>query len=207
MISLKEKNLFFDFITLFIIVFFFNVLFLMVSYYIYNKSLFDSSDLQLLSVRKFISYVIVLPLIEELAFRGFFSFTNKLTVLLSLLCLLIIIVIYFKVNTWTIAFISIMIVLGGYLIIGKNSLSLFNGFIENYFILLLVISSFLFSIAHIRNYNEFNFQTILMIIPRFIGGLYFGYIAFKYGILKSFLLHLINNLLPFVYLSYKFLKA
>ncbi len=200
MFELEEKNRLFDF-SLFIVLTLFSVFFIIVVYRIYDKPLFDGESMDMFNWGKFFSICILLPIIEEFAFRGFFSFSNSVVIIFSLLCLGI--VLYTFLGQALIVF-TILFIVGMVLLKNEKILLSFNEFIGVNFNILLIITAFLFSIGHIKNYEEVTVFTSLMLFPRFISGVYFGYIAYKYGILQSTILHMLNNLLPFVILFIKY---
>ncbi|MDR6300247.1 membrane protease YdiL (CAAX protease family) [Mesonia maritima] len=67
---------------------------------------------------------------------------------------------------------------------------------QNYFIM-IYLTSICFGAIHMTNYEEVNVQTFLSVIGRVMGGFYFAFIVTKYSLKSSYLLHAINNIIPF----------
>lgn len=60
--------------------------------------------------------------------------------------------------------------------------------------ILVILSSFAFSIAHISNYQEtLSLSAILIAIPFFINGIIYALVRIKYGLFYSILLHIFSN--------------
>ena len=200
--SLEDKRALFDFVYLFLIVLSFNIGFLILKYYIFNKPIFDENEMSYLKIGTFISFVLVIPLLEEFCFRGIFMIPKKtIFIYPTLICIIVFILIFLKLDFKSIILITIISILGILYVINiANVRGNFNFFIENHHTILIIVSAIIFSIIHITNYESRDLETYLKLIPRLTGGLYLGYIAYKYGISKSYLMHVLNNLLPFIYL-------
>jgi membrane protease YdiL (CAAX protease family) len=68
-----KKDWTFDFIYLFLILITVSIVFLISTYLLFNKPLFEADDLKLLRTpEKLLMVVIVIPIIEEFSMRGLF---------------------------------------------------------------------------------------------------------------------------------------
>lgn len=195
-----KKNILFDFVYLFAIIISLNIIILISSYLIFSKPLFDDEDLKLLNLEKLILFIFILPIIEEFSIRGIFAFNNKIYIMISVVSTIIILFAFIN-NILFSSILSLFIIIFGIYILANNDFRInFNSFIKNNHLYILILSSFIFGILHLGNYDKIDFHTFFKIIPKFIMGLYFGYIAYKYGILYSYMMHCINNTLPFLIL-------
>lgn len=197
MFSFKDKNIQFDFIYLFIFVFTFNMLILKIINHIYKKPFIDEDDFSKLTIGIFVTYVFLIPLIEELCFRGVLSLSKKIF-FVSLVAILIVLLCFFKFNFISLSIISLIIILGILTLVNNDLIFRIKRFVDENIIIVIIITAILFSIAHLKNYESINVEAYLKIIPKFTGGLYLGYIAYKYGISRSYILHGMNNLIPFI---------
>lgn len=192
----RKKNILFDFCYLFIVLLATSAIFLISTYIYYELPLFDDDDLKLLNYNKLILFIVIIPLIEEFALRGIFDLKNKLFIFLFILCSTTVVLI-FAAKLWiSIPILAIVLFVGGTTFFNLTYRNLFNKFIARYFIYFLTCSSICFGLLHLNNYETIDIHTILKILPRIVGGFYLGYIAKKYGILYSWLMHAVNNLIP-----------
>ncbi|WP_370398139.1 CPBP family glutamic-type intramembrane protease [Tenacibaculum dicentrarchi] len=158
-----------------------------------KKPFIDEDDFSKLTIGIFVTYLFLIPLIEELCFRGVLSLSKKIF-FVSLVAILIVLLCFFKFN-----FISLSIINLGILTLVNNDLIFrIKRFVDENIIIVIIITAILFSIAHLKNYESINVEAYLKSIPKFTGGLYLGYISYKYGISRSYILHGINNLIPFI---------
>lgn len=70
---------------------------------------------------------------------------------------------------------------------------------------LFYITALVFALAHITNYTNIKgiwFLIPLLVSPQLVGGLSFGYIRAKFGIIWSILAHFVNNLFPVIYFAF-----
>lgn len=195
----QEKDFAFDFIYLFLIVIILNISFLISTYLIFNKPVFDTGDLKILRTpEKLLIFIIIIPIIEEFSMRGLFVINNKLNIILWTVCLIVILFTFIS-KLWVLIPITLGIVaLSLLLLFNFEFRQAFNHFISNYFLLFLFLTSVVFGLLHLSNYQTLDTHTVLKILPRILGGFYLGYIANKYGIMYSILMHCVNNIIPFL---------
>lgn len=193
---LRNKNIIFDFIFLFAILIGASTLFLISTYMCYGKPLFDSEDLKVLNYDKFLLAIFIIPAIEEFGTRGIFALRNRAFILLFILCTSIVLYTFIS-NAWlSIPIFFIILVTGVTSFCNVKYRVIINTYIKNNFINFLLFSSVVFGLLHINNYKIVDIHTYLKILPRILGGIYLGYIANKYGIIYSCLMHSINNMIP-----------
>ncbi|WP_371562919.1 type II CAAX prenyl endopeptidase Rce1 family protein [Flavobacterium sp. Arc2] len=192
-----KKDWTFDFIYLFLILIVINIVFLISTYLIFNKPLFQADDLKLLRTpEKLLMAVIIIPIIEEFSMRGLFVVNNKLNIILWTLCLIAIFFTFIS-QSWVLTPLMLgLITLSLILFFNFEFRRTFNRFISNYFLFFLCLTSIVFGLLHLSNYPILDTHTVLKIFPRILGGFYLGYIANKYGIKYSILMHCINNTIP-----------
>jgi membrane protease YdiL (CAAX protease family) len=195
----QKKDFIFDFIHLFLIVTILSFAFLISTYLIFNKPLFDADDLKLLRTpEKLVIFVIIIPIIEEFSMRGMFVLNNKLNIILWTICLILILFTFISQRWVLLPLILGILALSLFLFFNFEFRQAFNHFISNYFLLFLFLTSVVFGFLHLTNYQTLDTHTVLKILPRILGGFYLGYIANKYGIMYSILMHCVNNIIPFL---------
>jgi membrane protease YdiL (CAAX protease family) len=195
----QEKDFIFDFIHLFLIVTILSFAFLISTYLIFNKPLFDADDLKLLRTpEKLVIFVIIIPIVEEFSMRGMFVLNNKLNIILWTICLILILFTFISQRWVLLPLILGILALSLFLFFNFEFRQAFNHFISNYFLLFLFLTSVVFGFLHLTNYQTLDTHTVLKILPRILGGFYLGYIANKYGIMYSILMHCVNNIIPFL---------
>jgi hypothetical protein len=198
-----KKDWTFDFIYLFLILITVSIVFLISTYLLFNKPLFEADDLKLLRTpEKLLMVVIVIPIIEEFSMRGLFVVNNKLNIILWTLCLIAVFFTFIS-QPWVLTpVMSGLITLSLLLFFNFEFRRTFNRFISNYFLFFLCLTSIVFGLLHLSNYPTLDTHTVLKIFPRILGGFYLGYIANKYGIKYSILMHCINNTIPLLMVVY-----
>lgn len=194
-----EKNIIFDFVYLFISLMVCTCLFLILVYIINGKPLFDDSDLKFLEIKRLIIFAIFIPLVEEFGTRGIFSLKSKTYIIFFGVALTILLLTFITNDIIKIITLSTVLIFCISIMFNLEYRAEINSFIKRNYIWFLLITSIAFGFLHIFNYETINFVTILKIIPRILGGVYLGYIAYKYGIMYSYLMHAINNLIPFIF--------
>ena len=159
-----------------------------------NRIILDISSLSLIILS--ITYS---PLSEEIAFRIMLKPSWKNTMIFTLLfwflatmCLLrkeyILLCIFLTIGSASLV-----------TLINKNIRSVFQAFILRHFRFFFYLSSILFGLIHIFNYEPVSIKLLILapiiIAPNIIAGLILGYIRMKFGIIYSILLHIAINTL------------
>jgi hypothetical protein len=130
----QEKDFIFDFIHLFLIVTILSFAFLISTYLIFNKPLFDADDLKLLRTpEKLVIFVIIIPIIEEFSMRGIFVINNKLNIILWTVCLILILFTFISQRWVLLPLILGILALSLFLFFNFEFRQAFNHFISNYF--------------------------------------------------------------------------
>lgn len=147
----------------------------------------------------FFTYVLLVPLIEEMVFRGFLGVSkNKISVYFIALAGILGSLFYIKVANllFPVLFI-ILLVCYAYLRI-RTFQKKVDAFIENYYYFLVIVSVLSFAGAHITNYEDYSLATLVALLPRVVSGFYLAYIVTKYNIWYAWFMHVVNNALPFI---------
>ncbi len=196
-----DKNYSQDFLILFSIVFTIAISISLLKSYFYDISLIDKEDFEKLNWKTFLSYVLVVPLIEEIIFRAPLLIP-KAKIYSILISVILIIASLIYIENETLNGISIiLIIIIQILYFRSNHLRLIiNNCIEKNYLLLIYLTSISFGLIHMFNYDALNFQTFISVIGRVIAGFYFAFIVTKYDLKSSYMLHGINNIIPFLIL-------
>ena len=64
---------------------------------------------------------------------------------------------------------------------------------KKYLKLVYIVSSLIFGLAHLRNYEEIGFSTIILVLPQIAAGFVLGYIRIVKGMRYSWLAHGLTN--------------
>jgi len=196
-----DKNYFKDFLVLFSIVFAIGISISFLKSYYYDINLIDKEDFEKLNWKTVISYVLVVPLIEEIIFRAPLLVPKaKIYSILISSILVITSLIYIENSILNTIFIIIVIIIQ--LLYNKNDIIRLtvNKFISQNYLIMIYLTSISFGTLHMTNYEEVDAQTFISIIGRVIGGFYFAFIVTKYTLKSSYLLHAVNNIIPFLIL-------
>lgn len=152
-----------------------------------------------LSFSMVIFYILLIPLIEEFLFRGFLDITkNKISIYFIGAAAIpgAFFLIEIPDMQFPVLFI-VMLFIYAYLRI-KSFQKGTNAFIEKHYHILVIASVIIFAGMHITNYQEYSLTTFVALLPRVISGFYLAYVVTKYNIWYAWLMHAINNTLPFI---------
>ena len=169
-----------------------------------NEAPVEEKDYQMLTFSKFYSYVLLIPLIEELCFRGFIKFRKKYILILSFIAYIFFAFNIVKNEDIKLYIILVILITGCIIIFSKNIYNILLKFISNNYKFLIYFSSFCFAIAHFTNYSDFELLNFLPILSKFLGGLFLAYLVSKYNIWYGIFFHSLNNAIPFliIFISY-----
>lgn len=203
----KFRGIFRQDFTLFIVLTILNFFAGYVKSLITHEPFIDQSDLDKFNLSKFFPYLFLVPLIEELVFRGFLQYKSRLVLILSFISIIFVLTSYFKEET-TILYIFIVVIICGLLVLfNKKLYEKMLSFIEVNLIIIILISSIIFGSAHLGNYDDFSWVNLIPISEKIIAGVFLCYIAKKYNIWRSYFFHIINNSLPFlIIIAYKLMQ-
>jgi CAAX amino terminal protease family. len=176
----------------------FNIAFVFIKGYITKEAIVDESDRIYLNTSKFISIIILVPLIEEFVFRGYLCFDKKVFILPFLMASIFIIYSFFDNNKFLFIFVIIFSLLMFFSPVNK----LVMDFINTYVFYFIIISSLLFGVIHLTNYDDFKYVNLLVILPKILMGVFLSYITLKYNIFAAYFFHCVNNIIPFFMIRY-----
>ncbi|MBO4233099.1 CPBP family intramembrane metalloprotease [Riemerella anatipestifer] len=197
----KFYNKFSSDIIIFIILTAFNFLLHIPKTIFTDKPFFDPEDLEYLNAEVFISYIFIVPLIEEFAFRGFLRFKSKFMFFLSLLALIFLFSSFLKNENLKNISLVIIAIVGFISIINKSVYKKINLLITKNIRILIIVSSIGFGLMHLTNYEAFDWINLFGIFGKIIKGIFLCYITVKYSIWHSFLFHALNNIIPFLLIA------
>jgi membrane protease YdiL (CAAX protease family) len=163
-----------------------------------NEGFIDEGDLNKYNFLKIFPFIFLIPLIEELAFRGFLKFKNRTMFFFSIISILIFITTFIKNEIFQFASISIIIILTVVLYFHKKKYVKLLNYITKNLKILIWISSIIFGLIHLTNFHNFEYINLLGITQKIIAGLFFCYITRKYNIFYSYFFHALNNSIPFL---------
>ena len=171
---------------------------------VFVKSLFthdpfiDEGDLAKFNSAKLFSFVLLIPLIEELVFRGFLQYKSRLIFMLSAIAVLFFTSSFIKLETASTAILVMVSILSLIVLFNKRAYHAMLRFIARNTIAITLISAILFGFVHLFNYDTFIWLNLIPIAEKIISGLFLCYIAKKYSIWHSYFFHALNNLIPFL---------
>jgi membrane protease YdiL (CAAX protease family) len=163
-----------------------------------NEPFIEESDLTLYNIEKILSYLILIPLIEEFSYRGFLRFKNKKIFIISVIAVIILLATFIKVDIYRNSSIILLIILTCFIYFQNQLYEKFLLFINKNLKYLIWISSIIFGLMHLANFHDFEYINLLGITAKIIAGLFFCYITRKYNIFYSYFFHALNNSLPFL---------
>jgi hypothetical protein len=170
-----------------------------------NPNLFNTFN------TKIIWAVFIAPVVEEIVYRlplkfSINSFFFTLSYLIFFYCTKIFSFAFETYYTYIFNYLIILMLFFVFKFIFRNrkiKIGLYL-FWKKYFVIIFYSLSFLFAFSHIFNYDS-NFLDILkaahiIILPRFISAIIFGYIRLRINLFGSVLMHSMINAVPFVIL-------
>lgn len=162
-----------------------------------SESFIDDSDIDKFNYSKIFPFIFLIPLIEELVFRGFLQFKSQLVFILSLISTLFCVTSIIKSET-AVTYIIVAIIFFGLLVFfNKKIYKKMLRFIEVNALIIIYVSSILFGSMHFLNYDTFSWVNLIPIFEKIIAGVFLCYITKKYNIWLSYVFHIINNSVPF----------
>jgi len=197
-----DKHLKRDFIYLFVIVLLARYSIVIGKALMLGEDITDfSEEMDRLSIGLAVSYILVIPLIEELIFRGFLGLPRRRKSMYFVALGFIAGLAIYLISSQFFYPLLFVVLLLSFAYIRIDS---FNSFVDsaitkNYH-LLVFISVFIFAGVHVTNYDDYSIATFVALIPRVISGFYLSYIISKYSIWHSWLMHAVNNAIPFLIL-------
>ncbi|MGO4818826.1 CPBP family glutamic-type intramembrane protease [Flavobacterium sp. W22_SRS_FP1] len=190
--------------TIFIFLTILNFLVLFIASLYTSEPFIEESDLKLYNIEKIFPYLILIPLIEEFSYRGFLRFKNKKIFIISVIAVITLLATFIKVDIYRNSSIIVIMILTCFIYFQNQLYEKFLLYIDSYLKYLIWISSIIFGLMHLSNFNNFEYVNLLGITEKIIAGLFFCYITGKYNIFYSYFFHALNNSLPFfIIICYK----
>lgn len=172
-----------------------------------HESFIDAGDLNKFNFSKIFPLIFLIPIIEELAFRGFLQYKSRLVFILSFISILFFLTSFFKQETMITSILIVAIILGPLVFFNKKIYEKMLNFIDVNAIIITLISSLFFGFIHLFNYDNFSWVNLIPISEKIITGVFLCYITKKYTIWHSYFFHIINNSLPFlIIILYKLIQ-
>ncbi len=198
----KQKSYFTDFVTLFFILYFIELLLLSGKGLILGENWIDPEDFDLLNWSKFFSYVIMIPIVEELMFRSPLLFhKNKWIGYVMFPIIIAGCYIFVKIEWLKHGLAILFLLLGISFFTSKKAKKSIVIFITNNYLTMVYVTSILFGLMHMQNYENIDLKAFLSVLNRIVGGFYFAFLVTKYQNLgASILMHAINNSTVFIFL-------
>ena len=163
-----------------------------------HESFIDDSDLNEFNSSKIFPIIFLVPLIEELVFRGFLQYKSRLIFIMSFVSMIFFLTSFIKQDSKITHVLIVLTVLGLSVFFNKKLYQKMLNFIDANTIIIILISSIFFGCIHLLNYDNFLWVNLLPISEKIIAGVFLCYIAKKYNIWHSYFFHLINNSIPFL---------
>lgn len=177
---------------------------LFIKSFITGEVIVDASDLEYLNISKAISFLFIVPLIEEFAFRGILCLDKRVYVVLFAISLILLSNSFYENNIPTV----VCVLLFSFLMIFSEGINNgVNKFIHTHLYVTIIVTSILFGLIHFTNYDEFECVNLIIVIPKILVGIFLSYITLKYNIFVAYIFHGVNNLMPFVVISLYSMKC
>ncbi len=202
-----KKNYFQDLVVLFLLLFIVNFVFASLKLYLYNEPFLGAGDMELLKPQKLLMFVVFIPLVEEILFRGILNIRKSNWIVYVIGLGMIFLVLSYIKGYFSLVGIGVILLFSFFYNRKSTFRKSIKNFISNNYLLLVYVSSILFGLAHITNYDTIEFKTFLSTLNRILGGLYFAYLVTKYNFWANSLMHIANNGLAFLlgYLMLQFM--
>lgn len=154
----------------------------------------NASDLVRLTPEKLLTFILLIPLVEELAFRGFLLFHKKKYVVIVALLMLFFIFSFENLSWFRYPLMLLVALWLGLMLANRKARDWTLGLISRHKRVLIYASSIAFACAHLTNYDGFEVVSLLPIAQKVIAGLFFSYVMVRSNsIVPGLLLHAANN--------------
>ncbi|MGO4910932.1 CPBP family glutamic-type intramembrane protease [Leeuwenhoekiella sp. W20_SRS_FM14] len=157
--------------------------------------------------KAFVMVLVIAPVLEEIMFRTLLK-PSHIDFVLFIVAWPTYYIAYYVIPpdvNWFMRLVFIAVFLGSFTYIGIQLLTPLKGrhlraWLSRHYIKVWLITSSVFALLHINNYVDtfmINLPLIMLVIPRFLAGLFFGYIKIKNKHLSwSIGMHMLNNAIP-----------
>ena len=163
------------------------------------EPMIDASNLVALTPEKLLWYILLIPLVEELGFRGFLLFHKKKYVVIAALIILHLLSLlgesWYGELPWLRYSLMLLVALWlGSMLVNRKARDWTLGLIGRHKRVLIYVSSIAFGCFHLMNHGHFAVINLLPIVPKVVFGLFGAYVTVRSNsIVPSWLFHAANN--------------
>ena len=167
--------------------------------WITQKPMIDASNLVALTPEKLLTFILLIPLVEELGFRGFLLFHKKKYVVIAALIILHLLSLFgeswYGELPWLRYPLMLLVALWlGSMLVNRKARDWTLGLIGRHKRVLIYVSSIAFGCLHLMNHDHFAVIDLLPIVPKVVSGLFGAYVTVRSNsIVPSWLFHAANN--------------
>ena len=166
----------------------------LLKWWITQEPIVKVSDLGILNPGMILAFILLTPLLEELAFRGFLLFHKKKYVVIVALLMLFFIFSFENLSWFRYPLMLLVALWLGLMLANRKARDWTLGLISRHKRVLIYASSIAFACAHLTNYDGFEVVSLLPIAQKVIAGLFFSYVMVRSNsIVPGLLLHAANN--------------
>ena len=184
---------------LFAVVLLLNILCALLKWWSTQGSMIDASNLVALTPEKQLRYILLIPLVEELGFRGFLLFHKKKYVVIAALPILVLLdslgKSWYGELPWLRYPLMLLVALWlGSMLVNRKARDWTLGLIGRHKRVLIYATSIAFGCVHLMNHDHFAVINLLPIVPKVVSGLFRAYVTVRSNsIVPSWLFHAANN--------------
>ena len=184
---------------LFAVLLLLNSLCVLLKGWITPEPMIDASELAVLTPEMQLRYILLIPLIEELGFRGFLLFHKKKYVVIAALPILALLYSlgksWYGELPWLRYPLMLLVALWlGSMLVNRKARDWTLGLIGRHKRVLIYASSIAFGCVHLMNDDHFAVINLLPIVPKVVSGLFRAYVTVRSNsIVPSWLFHAANN--------------
>ena len=172
---------------------------MLLKWWITPEPVIDASNLVALTPEKLLRYILLIPLVEELGFRGFLLFHKKKYVVIAALIILHLLSLlgesWYGELPWLRYSLMLLVALWlGSMLVNRKARDWTLGLIGRHKRVLIYASSIAFGCLHLMNQDHFAVINLLPIVPKVVFGLFGAYVTVRSNsIVPSWLFHAANN--------------
>lgn len=184
-------------VVLFFVLALISILCITIKHIVTSEPIAEDSDLHMLSFEKILLSVLLFPIVEEFSFRGFLVFDDRRCIYASFILTLFLVYVVVKSPSFMCFLLAMITLFFLFLLFNNGFRSSVVLFIARNKIAAIYISSIIFGVLHIANYERFSVVDSIFIFHKILSGLFFSYAIVKYNnIWPACLFHAMNNAIP-----------
>lgn len=166
----------------------------LLKWWITQEPIVKVSDLGILNPGMILAFILLTPLLEELAFRGFLLFHKKKYVVIVALLMLFFIFSFENLSWFRYPLMLLVALWLGLMLANRKARDWTLGLIGRHKRVLIYASSIAFGCGHLMNDDHFAVINLLPIVPKVVSGLFGAYVTVRSNsIVPSWLFHAANN--------------